>query len=154
MMLRCIDTSDEEPWEYWMFCGGGPTLESFGLRPDLGEYDHRWLADALCPDRIEWLRSLKLYHIAEPYLFVHAGLVPGRSLPDQKEKDLLWIRDEFLDSEKDHGFTVVHGHTPSRKPELRLNRIGIDTGACFGGALTAVVLGETSGPRFLSVTQD
>jgi serine/threonine protein phosphatase 1 len=35
----------------------------------------------------------------------------------------------------------VHGHTPtrSREPDLRPNRLNIDTGACFGGPLTAVV---------------
>ena len=40
------------------------------------------------------------------------------------------------------GAVVVHGHTPVRAPVLRPNRIGIDTGAVFGGALTCLVLEE------------
>ena len=38
-----------------------------------------------------------------------------------------------------------------RKPDVRPNRIGIDTGAFVTGRLTAVVLGEEDGPRFLTV---
>jgi serine/threonine protein phosphatase 1 len=35
---------------------------------------------------------------------------------------------------------VVHGHTPTRgKPEIRPNRVNLDTGAVFGGPLTAAV---------------
>jgi serine/threonine protein phosphatase 1 len=34
----------------------------------------------------------------------------------------------------------VHGHTPCEAIEVRSNRIGIDTGAVYGGKLTALVL--------------
>jgi serine/threonine protein phosphatase 1 len=37
---------------------------------------------------------------------------------------------------------VVHGHTPQASPVIRPNRIGIDTGAVFGGPLTCLVLEE------------
>jgi serine/threonine protein phosphatase 1 len=37
---------------------------------------------------------------------------------------------------------VVHGHSPVATPAVRQNRLGIDTGACFGGALTCLVLEE------------
>ena len=57
----------------------------------------------------------------------------------QEDDDLLWIREPFLSSQTDHGFLVVHGHTPTKslKPDLRSNRLNLDTGACFGGPLTA-----------------
>jgi serine/threonine protein phosphatase 1 len=35
---------------------------------------------------------------------------------------------------------VVHGHTISERPEVKHNRIGIDTGAFMTGRLTAVEL--------------
>jgi serine/threonine protein phosphatase 1 len=38
----------------------------------------------------------------------------------------------------------------TREPETRANRIGIDTGACFGRKLTALVL-EGDRRRFLQV---
>jgi len=44
--------------------------------------------------------------------------------------DLLWVRYEFIESEKDIGKIVVFGHTPvGEKPLIRKNKIGIDTGA-------------------------
>ena len=83
------------------------------------------------------------------YLFVHAGVKPGLALEHQNERDLLWIREEFLNSAMSFGRIVVHGHTPVRQPVVRANRIGIDTGAYMTGVLTALVLEESS-QRFLS----
>lgn len=80
------------------------------------------------------------------YLFVHAGIRPGRALEDQVPKDMRWIREGFLDDRSDHGVVVVHGHTIVDEPEERSNRIGIDTGAYNGGPLTA--LGIEGGQRW------
>ena len=62
------------------------------------------------------------------------------ALDAQVPQDLLTIRNSFLYSEADHGAVIVHGHTPRGAPEVRHNRIGIDTGAVFGGELTCAVL--------------
>jgi serine/threonine protein phosphatase 1 len=101
--------------------------------------------------RLQWLEQLPLTYEAGPYLFVHAGIVPGRPLAEQKPKDLIWIRNHFLDSDVDHGFIVVHGHTPSEVPEWKANRINVDTGVVMYGQLTAVVLGAPDTPRFMTV---
>jgi len=61
---------------------------------------------------------------------------------------MMWIREEFLTSSADHGKIVVHGHTISDMPEIRSNRIGIDTGAYASGRLTCLVL-EGDRRRFL-----
>ncbi len=66
------------------------------------------------------------------------------------QDDLIWIRDPFLRDPRDHGVVVVHGHTPVTAPEVRANRIDIDTGAVYGGPLTCLVL-EGANHRFLSV---
>ncbi len=72
-----------------------------------------------------------------------------KALDRQTPVDLLWIRDDFLESEEDFGKVVVHGHSVTERPEIRDNRIGIDTGACYTNALTCLVLqGNTR--RFLS----
>ncbi len=154
LMLACLDTDERHAWSPWLANGGGETLESLGISPRTGRYEPLLLARALGDDRVAWLRALKLTYQAGPYLFVHAGILPGRPLAEQHEKDLLWIRNRFLDSDADHGFIVVHGHTPSKEPELLRNRINVDTGATFNGQLTAVALGESEGPRFLTVTGD
>ena len=79
------------------------------------------------------------------FFFCHAGIRPGVPLAEQSIDDLTWIRDEFLFDPRDHGVVVVHGHTPVPRPELRANRIDIDTGAVFTGNLTTLVL---EGTRF------
>jgi serine/threonine protein phosphatase 1 len=150
LMLDCLTTDDPDVWTYWIGNGGRETMDSLGLQYE----DTRnpvALARALGSKRLQWLDALKLTYRAGPYLFVHAGIVPGRPIEEQKEKDLLWIRNAFLDSDADHGCIVVHGHTPNETPELKANRINVDTGATFFGQLTAVVLGEPEGPRFITI---
>jgi serine/threonine protein phosphatase 1 len=72
--------------------------------------------------------------------------LPGRSRPgvpritEQSEDDLLWIREDFLLCEDHFGKVVVHGHTPVLEPDVRPNRINIDTGAYATGRLTCLVL--------------
>ncbi len=143
----------------WLTYGGVETLSSYGL--DLAaltgpwpEPDARDLRDALTPAIPEahraFLDGLALSHIEGDYYFVHAGIRPGVPLERQGENEQLWIREPFLGSTADHGKVVVHGHSVAREPEVRANRIGIDTGACFGGKLTALVL-EGDRHRFLSV---
>jgi serine/threonine protein phosphatase 1 len=150
LMMDCLETTDTEVWVNWLSNGGRETMTSLGLSYDTAR-DPIALAKALGSARLQWLDGLKLTYRAWPYLFVHAGIVPGRPLEAQKEKDLIWIRDHFLDSEADHGFIVVHGHTPSEIPEWKANRINVDTGATFYGQLTAVALGEVDGPRFMTI---
>lgn len=147
-----------DPWvgENWMRYGGLETLRSYGVDPDLdlpAEERLRQVQEAFnraVPER-HWafLEGLPLRYEEGDYLFVHAGVRPRIPLDRQRRYDLLWIRHEFLDSEADHGRVVVHGHSISSEPEIRPNRIGIDTGAFMSGQLTALVL-EGSDRRFLS----
>ena len=77
--------------------------------------------------------------------FVHAGIDPTRPLDRQHRHDLLWMREPFLSDPRDHGRFIVHGHTPVRggQPDLRANRVNIDTAAVMGGPLTAAVFDES-----------
>ncbi len=133
--------------EVWMINGGLQTCASYGVDCSGDPFDlavlarmHSELTAAVPQAHKDLLSSLKLYHAEGGYLFVHAGIRPGVSLKRQAQSDLLWIREQFITSEDDHGYVVVHGHTPSDKVEERPNRIGIDTGAVYGGKLTALVL--------------
>jgi serine/threonine protein phosphatase 1 len=74
---------------------------------------------------------------------------PDVPLGEQQEQDLLWIREPFLSRAADFGKVVIHGHAPVEEPEIRPNRIGIDTGAFLTGRLTCVVL-EGGHIRFLT----
>jgi serine/threonine protein phosphatase 1 len=115
--------------------GGGMTLSSYRLTA----------ADARAgtgfpEEHLRFLVSLPLYHETESYIFVHAGLRPGIPLAGQSPEDLLWIRNEFIDSDWDFGKTVVFGHTALCEPFLQKNKIGIDTGLVYGGCLTCIEL--------------
>jgi serine/threonine protein phosphatase 1 len=121
----------------WMFNGGGAALLSWGGDPDAAR--ETW-ARTVPACHAEFLRRLSLMHREGGYLFVHAGVRPGVMLEDQSRQDLLSIRQAFLYSDVDFGAVVVHGHTPKSDPVVRGNRIGIDTGAVYGGRLTCAVL--------------
>jgi hypothetical protein len=54
------------------------------------------------------------------------------------------IREEFLSCEQRFEKFVVHGHTPVRAPDVRSNRINIDTGAFATGRLTCIVIEGTA----------
>jgi serine/threonine protein phosphatase 1 len=132
----------------WQHCGGLETLRSYGLESPLdpSSKDQEDLAAALA-DRLpaqhhNFLTALPLSLAVGDYFFVHAGVRPGIALSKQRAKDLLWIREEFLGYEGNFGKVVVHGHTPVSEPEIRNNRINIDTGAFASGNLTCAVFEE------------
>jgi len=79
-----------------------------------------------------------------------AGIRPGVPLEQQSREDLFWIRKDFLDCREPHPFVVVHGHTPSRLPQMLDNRICLDTGAFATGRLTCGVF-EGTERRLLNV---
>ena len=136
----------------WRNFGGFDTLKSYGVThtPDKPWAQTRGeFAAALPREHLEFFKNLKLHFTVGDYLFVHAGLRPRVPFEEQTETDMLWIREEFLDSPVNFGRIVVHGHTPSNIPIVRPNRIGIDTGAYMTDNLTALVL-EGKTLRFLS----
>jgi serine/threonine protein phosphatase 1 len=137
LMLTALDTPTDQGVQVWMMNGGANSLYSWGIAP--GTEPATWAA-RLPPPHLAFVRALALSHALGGYLFVHAGLRPGVPLAQQSRRDQLWIREPFLSSNADHGSVVVHGHTPRIQPEIRPNRIGIDTGAVMGGVLTCAIL--------------
>ncbi len=140
----------------WRDFGGLETLHSYGISVERFMLSRNYdaaaqvLQEALPPAHVDFLQSLKSSHSHGKYFLCHAGVRPGVPLDRQDERDLLWIRNEFLASDLDFGKIVVHGHTPVEEPEVKPNRINIDTGAFATGRLTCVVLDE-DGHRFLKV---
>ncbi len=87
-----------------------------------------------------FLTNLVPFFECGDFLFVHAGVKPGVPLARQREEDLLWIREDFLLCEEGFSKIVVHGHSPVREPDVRPNRINIDTGAYATGRLTCFII--------------
>ena len=128
----------------WVGLGGDQTLASFGVPAKLiGEGSTARLLDQVRrliePELVLWMERLPLMVRSGDLVFVHAGIRPGVPLLQQKANDLLWIRNPFLTSEEHRDYFTVHGHTISvGGPDVRPNRLGIDTGAYESGKLTAV----------------
>lgn len=130
---------------YFVRIGGEPTILSYDIDPEAYramEFDElARLLPTLVPDsHAQFLDAGEDRIVIGDYLFVHAGIRPGVPVQGQAISDLRWIRDEFLDDERDHGHVVVHGHTITDAPDDRGNRVGIDTGAYKSGILTALGL--------------
>ncbi|MBY0423638.1 MAG: serine/threonine protein phosphatase, partial [Parvularculaceae bacterium] len=139
----------------WLDWGGEETAASYGVaHPE--RRTPRELAEELAqlmpPTHRAFLTDLAPSASLGDYFFAHAGVRPGVPLDQQSVDDLLWIREAFHDARPDQrpDKVVVHGHHPVRKPLDLGWRIAIDTGAVYGGKLTAVVL-DGSTRRFVSV---
>lgn len=158
MFLDFLEEPTLERAESWNrdFVGGRETLQSYDVDLNeivevlVGEGDVSELLAPVHDHHIDWMAKLPHDHHDGDFMFVHAGIMPGIALEAQRERDMLWIRDTFLNSERDHGKIIVHGHSSRRDPEALPNRINIDTGACLFGTLTAVALDQVA-PRFIQV---
>ncbi len=140
---------DPQNLEPWLQVGGLHTLASYGISLIADHFKtvdelHRRLWKALPRTHELFLQCLKPYFICGDFLFVHAGVRPAVPIEHQDPMDLLWIRNEFLESTDDHGMRVVHGHTPVPYPDVRHNRINIDTCAWRTGLLTCIAIEGTS----------
>jgi serine/threonine protein phosphatase 1 len=119
--------------------GGAITMESYGV----GESDLAGAIEHLPETHLKFFNRLATSYARPPYLFVHAGVAPTRSLEEQEVEDLLWIRQEFIFNPHTIDATVVFGHTPMRGVLLDLPyKIGIDTGLVYGGKLSCVEFSE------------
>ena len=154
-LLKFFD--DESFGSQWVRYGGGETLYSYGFQPpntrgSLGSHEAMtsvrlawsklWHAfrDRMPPEHLAFYQSLKPSYCAGDYLFVHAGLRPTVAMEKQSTRDMLWIRDEFLDDTRQFPHLIVHGHTPAEGVYRDNRRIGLDTGAFLSGKLSAAKL--------------
>lgn len=146
----------EELTEFYIHpkVGGVATVESFYSEP-IEQEDWTQMAYKLkedFPEILDFLQNLQLYFHWDPFLFVHAGIDPNvENFKDTKQKDFLWIREEFSKVPHKAKEIVVFGHTPT----IRLSnpqssdvwispchrKIGIDGGAIYEeGQLHGIVV--------------
>lgn len=116
MLLKTKITQSQDDIEHWLLSGGISTYDNYGDYP------------AIFNTHGKFLDSLKLYHIEQNYMFVHAGINPKKELSEQTKDDLLWIREEFLDNSHNLPYKIIFGHTPFIEPLILNDKIGIDTG--------------------------
>jgi len=131
MLDKFINGADRSTY---LLNGGQQTLDSYLTKPVQSE------SFPIPHDHMEFFKSLRLFYETEEFIFVHAGLRPRVPLESQNTEDLLWIRDKFVSTKYNFGKRVIFGHTPLKKPLVEPNKIGIDTGAVYGNALTCIQL--------------
>ncbi|MCX7173331.1 MAG: metallophosphoesterase [Proteobacteria bacterium] len=147
LLLRYL-AGELDAGQHWFNFDGQDTLADYGVEiPDPQARDdanmsllRQRLEVALPQSHLDFFRSLQISYQAGGYYFVHGGVRPGVPLDQQGAHDCMWIRGSFLNSQAEHGAVVVHGHSICEQPELKHNRIGIDTGAYDSGVLTCLVL--------------
>lgn len=129
-------------WLYFKL-GGPDTLRSYGVAHAGDRPVDKVHAEALAAvpqSHVDFLANRPTLHRAGDCAFVHAGIRPGIALDAQTETDLVWIRDPFLTETASFGPLVVHGHTAIDAATHYGNRLNLDSGAAYGGPLSAVVI--------------
>lgn len=144
MMVQSVLHDDREMMEIWLTDDSGGAMTIMSMTDKIADYA-RWMEANL----------LSSYHVGDLF-FCHAGIDPDYGIAEQEDDDLLWIREPFLSHKGDFGARVVHGHSPAfGAPEIKHNRVNLDTGCVFGGFLSAAIFGddesliaiETADPR-------
>ncbi|WP_275787350.1 metallophosphoesterase family protein [Pararhizobium gei] len=136
----------------WLDFGGRETLHSYGLHklPASRSALKSALRKHIPASHFRFLDDLPSLLCVPAYCFVHAGLKEGVSLPEQKDRDLLWLRpDKKGKVQSTLGRIAVHGHTPVRDVEIGPSRINVDTGAYMSGRLSAVRISGRDTPEVL-----
>jgi serine/threonine protein phosphatase 1 len=160
MMLDYLSPEPRYDPFVWIQNGGMQTIDSYTG----GEWEIH-LADALPPEHLAFFEGLERWHEDENGIYVHAGLLPGEPPEAATDEVRLWVRELFIGSSYQWEKVVVFGHTPQFEPHRGLfanrkkmkwrpldrpEKIGIDTGAAYGGPLTAVILPDR---EFLSAQE-
>lgn len=145
----------------WYENGGIETMKDFGIdgygrlmeSNKIAELGKR-VAESLGAQIVDFLLSLEHTYRHGNFLFVHAGIAPGKPLAEQEVTDLLMIREPFLScgSQWNHPFCVVHGHSIG-SPNVHQHRISTDAGVNRSGVLCAAQI-SAMGVRFIGVTKD
>jgi serine/threonine protein phosphatase 1 len=124
----------------FLFNGGAATLASYGISP--AESPPQILS-RVPPDHVRFFKELRTHYAMERFLCVHAGVHPQKSLGQQSEEELLWIRDPFIQHTHSLPYTVIFGHTPHRDVFFHLPyKIGLDTGLVYGNLLSCLEVSE------------
>ncbi|MES1200826.1 MAG: metallophosphoesterase family protein [Pseudomonadota bacterium] len=156
LMLTAYDRDESVGLYHWATNGGDATITSYEA---INGKHENW-RDAIDDDHLAWIRTLPTMWRDEDrkLVFVHGGIDP-KTFPKCTDEIRMWTRAKaFFDTwrwpkraELD-GVLVVHGHTPTDDftPDVRDRRINVDTGVCYGGPLTCLVLAPDQAPRFLS----
>lgn len=135
-------------FDLWWQQGGKQTFLSYVPETATAyEKSIMQVKDVIPKAHLEWLAALPRWFADEQYIFCHGGLQPGKTPEETDPYEMIWIRDQFIDSHYDWGKKVIFGHTADGRgeyynplnawgtkqrlmPIVKANKIGIDTACC------------------------
>ncbi len=130
----------------WLHHGGLQTLTSFDV-PNASTVDLTSseellalaadLRDAMGQALVDWVAGLATSWQSGTLWVVHAGADPAVAMDAQDDLALVWGAERFLKKQRRDGQWVAFGHQPFDAPFAEAGRIAVDTGAVYGGRLTA-----------------
>jgi serine/threonine protein phosphatase 1 len=129
----------------WKSIGGLATILSYGIIPPRGEDDGsgaevaKALLKSLPDGHHHFLHSLALSFMWR-LLFRSRRRATWRAAATAISRRLALDTARLSPARRRLRQIIVHGHTPTQEPEVRSNRINIDTGAYATGYLTCLVL--------------
>ncbi|GAB5448069.1 metallophosphoesterase [Gymnodinialimonas sp.] len=143
----------------WIRYGGLQTLASFGVGAGLSTNSRGAgelldaagdLMEAMGQELVDWVSNLPLSWSSGTLWVVHAGADPAVSMEAQSPKTLMWGKESFLKTERRDGQWVAFGHHVFEAPYAEAGRIAVDTGAAYGGAMTAARIDPSGDVTFIS----
>ena len=158
MMVDSLVHNSKHYGDYylWHEQGGKQTIASY-LPQNVSNHDMAitQILEYIPKEHLEFLEKLPRYWETDKYFFVHAGIPPHPLSeipfddPDVQE-DLIWIRNDFYNSNIDFGKKIIFAHSPFEQvkgvdvsefePYEKDNMIGINTMPRNDGKLTCVTL--------------
>jgi serine/threonine protein phosphatase 1 len=127
--------------DMFLINGGKATLASYGLTPD--QCSPPQALSAIPAEHVHFFENLGRYHSMDSFLCVHAGIHPKKSLAEQTDEELFWIRNTFIFNSHGLPYTVLFGHTPQPAVLYDLPyKVGLDTGLVYGNMLTCLDVDE------------
>jgi serine/threonine protein phosphatase 1 len=146
MLLAFLDDPLGRP-KRWLHHGGIQTIASYGITPP-ASFERATapelldisgdLREAMGNDLVMWLENLPLRWNSGNLWVVHAGADPQLPMELQDPMTLVWGHERFFAVERSDAQWVTVGHQPVEEPFAAQGRIAIDTGAVYGGPLTAL----------------
>ena len=102
---------------------------------------YRTLRNELSPYR-EWMLGLPTFIEKEEFILVHGGIHPdyGLSTPTEIATLIRTVHGKPWYESYSGSKKVIYGHWAKNGMRIYGNTIGLDTGCCFGGHLTAYSL--------------
>jgi len=160
LQLECVMGNHEHKFLKWH--------RSYGTRMDV--YDKKTYYTDFCQEDIDYISKMPSYIKIDNTVIAHAGLKPGIPIEQQTKDDLLYLRytdkdKRFISLKKIHKLgkeaaeayfwtefwkgpeSIIYGHNVSSYETPLIEEVspgvfcyGLDTGCCFGGHLTALIL--------------